>query len=165
VLGAAPARALDLGSGAGVPGLVLALHWPESRWILLDAGVRRATVLTQAVTALGLDARVGVVCARAEEAGQNPAHRGHYDLVTARSFGAPAVTAECGAPFLRVGGILAVTEPPDATSRWPVEGLATFGLAPGASSTTPNAQQLIAVSPCPDRYPRRTGVPAKRPLF
>jgi 16S rRNA (guanine527-N7)-methyltransferase len=148
-----------------VPGLVLALHWPGSRWTLLDAGVRRAALLTQAVSALGLADRVDVLCARAEDAGRDPAHRGRYDLVTARSFGAPAVTAECGAALLHPGGILAVTEPPDGSARWPDDGLALLGLTLGTASSAPRAQLIRANAPCPERYPRRTGVPAKRPLF
>ena len=164
-IGRAPACALDLGSGAGIPGLVLALEWPASSWVLLDAGERRTVVLAEAVERLGLADRVEVVCQRAEVAGRDPRHRGGYDLVTARSFGAPAVTAECGAPLLRVGGVLAVTEPPDAHARWPAAGLELLGLSLGPSSDSPNLQQLLAVEACPDRYPRRVGVPAKRPLF
>jgi len=160
-----PRAALDLGSGAGVPGLVLALHWPASRWILLDAGARRTALLTQAVSALRLADRVDVLCARAEDAGRDPGLRGSCDLVTARSFGPPAVTAECAAPFLRVGGVVAVTEPPGNEPRWPIEGLAVLGLTLGPRSESPHVQQLIATAQCPDRYPRRVGMPAKRPLF
>lgn len=160
-----PSRALDLGSGAGVPGLVLAVEWPDSTWVLLDAGERRTTVLQQAVIDLGVGSRVTVICGRAEGLGHDPAHRGTYDLVTSRSFGPPAVTAECGAPFLRVGGVLAVTEPPDEQPRWPAEGLAELGLVAGHTTEAPRTQQLIASAPCPDRYPRRIGIPVKRPLF
>jgi 16S rRNA (guanine527-N7)-methyltransferase len=59
-----------------------------------------------------------------------------------------------------------VSEPPDAPDRWSVAGLAELGLALGARSTgAPVTQTLHQVAPCPDRYPRRDGVPAKRPLF
>ena len=107
-----PERALDLGSGAGVPGLALAGRWPDSRWMLLDANERRGALLVQAIADLGWVGRVQVVVARAEDAARDSGLRGAFDLVTARSFGPPAVTAECGAPFLSVGGRLVVSEPP-----------------------------------------------------
>ena len=161
-----PGHALDLGSGAGVPGLVLALWWPESTWVLLDSGQRRVAVLEAAVESLGLEARVTAVCGRAEDLGREGRLRGRFDLVTARSFGAPAVTAECGAPFLRVGGILAVTEPPADDARWPAAGLGELGLTPlGPHPGPPRVQFLQQATPCPDRYPRRVGIPTKRPLF
>jgi 16S rRNA (guanine527-N7)-methyltransferase len=166
-LATAPVRALDLGSGAGVPGLVLALHWPDSTWVLLDANRRRVAFLERAAHRLGLTSRVSAVLGRAETTGRDAEHRSTYDLVTARSFGAPAVTAECGSPFLRVGGILAVSEPPADTDRWPPEHLALLGLVPldRSPDPPPHVQLLRQGMLCPDLYPRRVGLPAKRPLF
>jgi 16S rRNA (guanine527-N7)-methyltransferase len=170
----APAQFLDLGSGGGVPGLVLAQWWPESRAVLLEARERRCAFLREAVRDLDLDGRVVVIWARAEEAGHRDYLRGVFDLVVARGFGPPAVTAECGAPFLRVGGTLVVSEPPDdgetgappGASRWPAPGLARLGLVVGRSWTDGfRYQSLDPVEPCPDRYARNPGVPAKRPLF
>ena len=110
---AAPAGpALDLGSGAGLPGLPLALAWPDTTWTLLDASTTRGDFLREAVARLGLSERVDVVTERAETAGHG-AGRGRYALVVARSFAAPAVTAECGSPFLCTGGRLVVAEPPE----------------------------------------------------
>jgi 16S rRNA (guanine527-N7)-methyltransferase len=164
----APGLAVDLGSGAGVPGLVLAVRaWPATRWVLVESGQQRAAFLREAVAQLALDGRVRVVAARAEEAGRDPELRAAADVVVARSFGPPAVVAECGAPFLRVGGQLLVAEPPGgAPERWPAAPLAQLGLAPDGAIAAPRAiQRLRQVSPCPERYPRRTGLPAKRPLF
>jgi 16S rRNA (guanine527-N7)-methyltransferase len=165
-----PALALDLGSGAGLPGLVLALGWPQAELVLLDAGERRTAFLEQAVADLGIADRVRVVRGRAEEVGRHHTERGRYDLVVARSFAAPPVVAECAAPFLRVGGRLITSEPPERSpatgERWPADGLGLLGLSP--SRRVENdfsyrvAEQQIA---CPDRFPRRVGVPAKRPLF
>ena len=159
-----PEQAVDLGSGAGIPGLVLAGIWPESRWVLVDAARRRTELLEEAIAQLGWAPRITVVHGRAEEVGRDPLHRHRHDLVTARSFGPPAVTAECGAGLLRVGGVLAVTEPPDpGAERWSVPGLASLGLE--LLPPQPGLQRMVLVRPPEDRYPRRPGVPERRPLW
>ena len=158
-----PARALDLGSGAGIPGLALAGLWPQSCWVLLDAANRRVELLRDAVARLGWGDRVAVVHGRAEELGRDPAHREVYDLVTSRSFGPPAVTAECGGSFVRVGGHLLVTEPPIEGDRWALDGLEPLGLVP--ERRVAGVQVLRRTRELDERYPRRSGVPAKRPLF
>jgi len=112
VAGTIPRHWVDLGSGGGLPGLVLAWLWPHSSGALLDSAHRRTEFLEESIRSLAWQARLEVVCARAEEAGRDPALREAFDLVVARSFGPPAVTAECAAPFLRVGGLLVVSEPP-----------------------------------------------------
>lgn len=165
VIGAAPGSGVDLGSGAGVPGLALALHWPTSRWLLLDANRRRTRFLEAAIDALGVGARVIVEHRRAEEVGRDPIHRGAHDLVVARSFGPPAVVAECAAPLLSVDGVLVVSEPPDRPDRWPVDEMAALGLVAEATPTGSGVARFRATTACPDRFPRRVGVPAKRPLF
>jgi 16S rRNA (guanine527-N7)-methyltransferase len=135
---------------------------------LVDAGRRRLDFLAEAVGVLGLDDRVEVVGGRAEELAQDPRLRGRFDLVVARGFGPPAVTAECGAGFLAVGGRMVVSEPPGGRpDRWPPEGLEVLGLVPAVTAEAEGAsyQVLHQVSGCPDRFPRRTGIPSKRPLF
>jgi len=168
-----PARALDLGAGGGLPGLVLAVErWPDTAWTFLDAQAKRTAFLDRVVEELGLDGRVAVVTERAEVVGRDPEHRGRYDLVTSRSFGPPAVTAECAAPLLRDGGVLVVSEPPETTEdRWPAEVLAELGFAPAERLTADAAGRPVHLvrlrrrGPVPDRSPRRVGIPAKRPLF
>ena len=163
---AAPARVLDLGSGGGVPGLPLMLLWPGSRWVLLDASSKRAAFLKEAVAALDLAEHAEVVPRRAETAARSDL-RGRFDLVVARGFAGPAVTAECGSGFLRSGGRMIVAEPPGgAPSRWDPAGLRHLGMVVGPALDSPTAcQVLLQEHPCPDRYPRRVGVPAKRPLW
>jgi 16S rRNA (guanine527-N7)-methyltransferase len=171
--GAAPARALDLGAGGGLPGLVLAAEvWPEARWTFVDAQLRRTTFLAEAVETLGIADRVLVVHGRAEEVGRDGEHRGTYDLVVARSFGPPAVVIECAAPLLRIGGQLVVSEPPaaDPAERWPADGLAGFGAGPASPIEVdgPDPVHLVRielVEACPEVFPRRVGIPAKRPAF
>lgn len=168
-VGQEPEHALDLGAGGGVPGLVLAaLAWRRCHVVLVDAGLRRTVFLRDAVRALDLEPRVAVVRGRAEEVGRDGGHRGHYDVVVARAFGPPAVVAECGAPLLDVGGRLVVSEPPGSPdlSRWPEPGLARLGLVPMFSIADGRRfVELRLVTPVSERFPRRTGVPAKRPLF
>lgn len=161
-----PGHALDLGSGGGVPGLPLALLWAETRFVLLDGSITRARFLTKAVDTLSLSSRVTVIAERAEVAGRGPS-RGRFDLVVSRSLGAPPVTAECAAPFLRVGGRLVIAEPPGGNAdRWPPHGLALLGMRPLRAVIEPSALQVLEqTSLCPPEFPRRTGVPSKRPLF
>lgn len=173
-LDAAPGRFLDLGSGGGVPGLVLAGLWPESEAVLLDASAKRCAFLGDAIDDLGYTGRVRVVRARAEDGGRREDLRGRFDVVVSRGFGAPPVTAECGAPFLEVGGTLVVSEPPassearvpDTGERWPEAGLARVGLRTESAWSEPfHYRSFVLERPCPEEYPRRDGVPAKHPLF
>ena len=159
-------RVLDLGSGGGVPGLVLAEAIPRLELTLLEAGARRCRFLRAAVTGLDLGTRVEVVEERAETAARHPDLREAFDAVVARSFGSPAVTAECAVGFLRPGGSLVVSEPPEAGSRWPPGELAGLGLAPAVACGTGGFSfvRLDKVR-ADDRWPRRVGIPAKRPRF
>src|SRR5205085_6392124 len=124
----------------GLPGLVLATYRPELELTLLEARQRACRFLREAVAAID---RPGVVVveARAEEAARRADLREAYDAVVARSFGPPAVTAECAVGFLRPGGRLVVSEPPvdeaphpigeeRTAARWPVPGLEELGFAP-----------------------------------
>ena len=156
---------VDLGSGGGVPGLVLAVARPDLRLVLMDARAKRCRFLEAAAEALGLTAEV--VEGRAEVIGRT-GRRGGADAVVARSFGLPSVTAECGSPLLRVGGRLVVGEPPPPPQpdRWPVTGLRRLGLEATMRVVADTSVQVLEQrSPCPDAYPRRNGVPAKEPLF
>lgn len=165
---------LDLGSGGGLPGLVLAAGRPETRFVLLDGNQRRCAFLAASVERLGLADRVEVELGRAEELARRPDLDGRFDAVVARSFGPPAVTAECAVRFLRGVGAdgaaarLLVSEPPTGSEdRWPVGGLTQLGLTLGERVVVDDAtiQVLIAVERCADRLPRRVGIPGKRPLF
>jgi 16S rRNA (guanine527-N7)-methyltransferase len=170
--GARAPHILDLGSGGGLPGLVIAIRWPVATLVLLDASERRTEFLQRAVRRCGLGERVSVVHQRAEVGGRDPEYRGTFDGVVVRSFGAPAVVAECGAPFLRLGGWLIVSEPPGTSgedgnpARWPADGVAQVGLEPGEFVREGFGYQVLYQrEPCPERFPRRNGVPAKQPLF
>ena len=159
-------RMLDLGSGGGVPGLILACDWADSRWTLLDSNLRSVDFLEEAVSGLELGARVAVVAQRVEEAGRSTEHRQKYGLVTARAVAPAAVVAEYVAPLLLPDGVAVIAEPPGGPDRWDSEGLAELGLSLVERRTEPvSVVVLRATAPLPERYPRRTGVARKRPLW
>ena len=169
-----PPRLVDLGAGGGLPGLVLAAEWPEATVALLEVNGRRAAFLRRAVERLSLGDHVSVLEERAEVCGRAAGMRAGFDAVVARSFGRPAVVAECASPLLRVGGWLLVSEPPrseaeardDQDRRWPPAPLRQLGLEPASVLHEEyEYRTLMQARPCPDRFPRRNGVPAKKPLF
>jgi 16S rRNA (guanine527-N7)-methyltransferase len=165
-----PASVIDLGTGGGIPGLVLASSWPDTRVVLMDANERRTTFLQEVVDSWVGGARCEVVRGRAEELGRDGALREQFDAVTSRSFGPPAATAECGSSFLAVGGAMVISEPPDTDleDRWPRAGLQRLGLAPVATLRPVGRfgyQVLTKAEALDDQYPRRVGIPVKRPLF
>ena len=109
-----------------------------------------------------------VVLTRAEAYSRTPNVAESFDLVTARSFGPPSVTAECGARFLKVGGLMVVSEPPVETDleRWSDAGLNELGLVSLGRVRHGAAFQILRkLNPTPNTYPREIGTPAKRPLF
>jgi 16S rRNA (guanine527-N7)-methyltransferase len=171
--GTPPARAVDLGAGGGLPGLVLAQEcWPNANWVFVDAQRKRTDFLIEAVEALGLDDRVMVLTERAELVARDQAHRGTYDLVVSRSFGPPAVVLECAAPLLRPEGWFVVSEPPATAlaARWPTDALAMLGCRPAEGLVVGDGEgyhfaRIQQAEATADRYPRRVGIPTKRPLF
>lgn len=161
------ATIVDLGSGGGLPGLVLIDQGLGQRWWLVEAMEKRAVHLAVALEEdLGVTGHL-VLHQRAEELGRDPERRHGADVVIARLFGSPAATAECSAPLLRPGGVLIVSEPPGRPSRWPAEGVALVGMEPGDLVERDGMafQVLHQSEPCGDAIPRAIGRPAKRPLF
>jgi 16S rRNA (guanine527-N7)-methyltransferase len=171
-------RLVDMGAGGGLPGLVVAQHWPEASLVLLEANERRSAFLRRVVERLEFADRVSILEERAEICGRDPEWRGTFDGAIARSFGRPAVLAECAAPLLKSGAWVVVSEPPSSTQgttgpaaaetaeRWPAGALRQFGLEPGRLLHAEFDYQLLRqVEICPERFPRRNGVPAKKPLF
>jgi 16S rRNA (guanine527-N7)-methyltransferase len=165
-----PFRLADLGSGGGLPGLVVASEWADVTVDLIEANGRRAASLRVALNRLELGGETRVVEERAESCGRDETMRGTFDGVTARSFGRPAVVAECAAPLLKPGGWLLVSEPPNGEERqemrWPDAPLRLLGLVPEELVHGEFEYQILRQAElCPDRFPRRVGVPTKRPLF
>lgn len=163
-----PASFLDLGSGAGIPGLAVALEWPGVQGTLLDGQVRRTAWLRTAVARLGLADRITVIEGRAEDLGHDPELRERFPLVLARGFGPPAATAECGSGFTAPSGRLSVSEPPGgAPDRWPGAGLEQVGLEI-STQVVQSAGSFVILrkqTPLEDRFPRRRNLPLKSPLW
>ena len=157
---------VDLGSGGGIPGLVLADLWPSSSWVFVDSHQRRMATLAQVLADLGWESRCEIQVGRAEDTARIHSLRGSADAVVARGFAAPAVTAECAAGFLAVGGVLIVSEPPTGPDRWSDRGLARLGMKRSPVAAEP--YRFFAAcqkSLCPSTFPRAVGIPAKSPLF
>ncbi len=172
VPGDAVLRALDVGSGAGFPGIPLKIAWPRWCLALADANEKRCRFLRETIAALGL-ADAHVLEGRAEALGHHPEHRAAYDLVLARAVAPLAVLLEYTLPFLRLGGLLAA--PKGSSAAREAEGAARAleelggELVVMAPFTPPGGrEQTISlvrkIRPTPDRYPRRPGTPRKRPL-
>ncbi len=157
----------DLGSGGGVPGLVLALECPSIRLVLLDRSHRRTEFLSEAVRDLDLTARIAVLSGDATDVAYLEDHRHAYDGVVSRAFGPPAAVAECGVGLMRLGGRLVVSEPPGAdASRWPETPLRRLGLVyRGTAGTVPSFAVLERTVEAADEYPRPWKRIRKRPLF
>jgi 16S rRNA (guanine527-N7)-methyltransferase len=117
----------DLGSGGGLPGLVIAVRCPRLRITLVERRATRADLLRRAVRSLSLEGRVEVVADDVQQVAlRSPAS---FDVVTARSFAAPPITAKWAGRLLRPGGMLIVSEPPeDDPARWPADVLTEAGL-------------------------------------
>jgi 16S rRNA (guanine527-N7)-methyltransferase len=166
-------RIADLGAGAGFPGLVLAAALPDSRVDLIEATRRKCEVIDRLAAAAGLEQRAQAVPARAEEWAAGGGHAA-YDVVTARALAPLAVICEYAAPLLRIGGTLVAWK----GARDPAEEQAgaraasEIGLSPPeVVATTPyvgsrnrHLHVYSKVSETPARYPRRSGVAARKPI-
>lgn len=165
--------AIDIGAGGGLPGIPIKIARPDLQLTLLEATAKKASFLRKAVEQLGLS-RVSVVSARAEDAGRDPAHRQMYALALARAVAPLPVLVELALPLLRVGGVLAspkgsraqeeVEAAESALSKCGGEVLSVTTLELPWSGPAPTLVIVRKVAPTPDRYPRRPGIPAKRPL-
>ena len=161
-------RIADLGAGAGPPGLVLAIALPEAEVTLVESVGKKCAWMEATVERLGLS-NARVACARVEEFEDDP-----FDVVTARALASLPVVCEYAAPLLREGGVLVAwkgavdeVEEADGLAAAEVLGLAREAVLavepyPGSERRTLHVFRKVAATP--DRYPRRPGMAAKRPL-
>ncbi len=172
VLPAQPGRLIDVGTGAGFPGVALRLVNPQIQLTLADSTAKKTGFLSHIVQVLDLD-DVQVVTARAEELGQLPEHREEYDWAVARALAAMPVLLEYLLPLVRVGGFVLAQKGAEVQAELDGSEQA-LQLLGGAIEQVkavelPGGERhhLVVVrktEPTPAKYPRRSGMPAKRPL-
>ena len=165
-------RAIDVGSGAGFPGIPLAICLPEVRFVLLDSLGKRVEFLRSVIDALGLNAEA--LHLRAEDGARRPELREAFDLATARAVAPLNLLAEYLLPFVRVGGHMLAYKGPGldaerAEAEFAFQTLGgRFARAEAVSIPGRDWNHCLAwiekTAPTPDRYPRKSGKPEKSPL-
>jgi 16S rRNA (guanine527-N7)-methyltransferase len=169
-----PERMIDIGTGAGFPGLVLKLVWPSTQVTLVESVGKKADFCRHIVTQLGLE-HVTVISERAEVVGQDPAHRHTYDLAVARAVARMPILMEYLLPLVhRNGKVMAMKgETAPAETHTATQAIHLLGgklhklvhlELPGVAE-----ERFIVVvdkvARTPEGYPRRPGIPAKSPIL
>lgn len=164
---------IDIGSGAGFPGIPLKILEPTLSLTLVDSVAKKARFMQAVVDELGFD-KVTVLAERAEELGRNPQHRQQYAMATARAVAQLPTLVEYLLPLVKVGGmILAQKGSSGAAETAQAERAITLlggGQARVDSITLPDRDtphyfvSVPKVRQTPPQYPRRVGLPRKRPL-
>ena len=163
-------RVVDVGSGGGLPGLPLKIVLPGLSLTLVEADQAKAAFLVRACAALGLR-EVEVVARRAEEVGQDPLYRESFDVALARALAPMPVLVELCLPLVRVGGRLLAQKTEGENLDAARRAIETMGgkldrvvAAPSAARGTGTVVIVDKVRPTPPAYPRRPGVPSRKPL-
>lgn len=168
-----PGRLVDVGTGAGFPGIPLKIMYPTLKLTLVESVGKKAMFCQHIVKVLGLE-QVEVVQARAEELGQSANHREKYDWAVARAVANLNVLSEYLIPLLRVGGTMlaqkgesGLAEAQSAEGAMKLLGGKLKQVIPVNLPGVVDDRYLILVdkvAATPPRYPRKPGVPAKQPL-
>ncbi|HXG36717.1 MAG TPA: 16S rRNA (guanine(527)-N(7))-methyltransferase RsmG [Dehalococcoidia bacterium] len=166
-------RVIDIGAGGGFPGLPLKIVWPHLHLTLLEASTRKTDFLRQLVATLALSG-VEVVTGRAEDIARRAEHRESYDLALARAVAPLPVLVELALPFLKVDGYLAALKgsrlaeelraSANALQQLGGELKQVYQLPTPGGVAAPGVVLIHKAAPTPERFPRRIGIPAKRPL-
>ncbi|MGV7976167.1 MAG: 16S rRNA (guanine(527)-N(7))-methyltransferase RsmG [Anaerolineaceae bacterium] len=172
-LNAAPRSLIDVGTGAGFPGIPLKLMLPNMRLTLVESIQKKAGFCTHVVEKLGLR-QVQILPERAEDVGQDPAHRESYDLATARAVAAMPTLVEYLLPLVRIGGLVIMQKGESAQlealkSEKVIQRLGgkIRVILPVVLPGVADERYLVVlekVARTSAEYPRRTGLPAKQPL-
>ena len=168
-----PRHLVDVGTGAGFPGIPLKILYPSMRLTLVESVGKKAAFCRHAVEALRLEA-VDVVAARAEDVGRTAAHREAYDWAVARAVAALPVLAEYLLPLTQVGGTMLAQkgesgpmETHQAENALTLLGGLVRQLIPVTLPGVAEDRYLVVVdkvAATPPLYPRKPGIPAKKPL-
>lgn len=158
-------RVIDIGSGGGLPAIPLAVAMPNVQFTLLEANARKCAFLEHVAGTLGLT-NVAVAPGRAEELGHQPALREQYDRAISRAAARPEVLLELALPFVRPGGdLVAQVSPLDPILLEPAARLLGGGRPRVEHPTGGHALMVVAkLAPTPARFPRRPGLPGRKPL-
>jgi 16S rRNA (guanine527-N7)-methyltransferase len=168
-------RLADVGSGGGLPGIPIKIVKPDLHTTLIESTGKKSRFLGHAAEVMSLDG-LEVVNARVEDLGQSPAYRGTYDVATARAVAHLAVIAEYCAPLLAVGGraISMKARLDEAELREGKKAAELVGAKVSERIPVPfipelgdRERQLVIIEKVratPARYPRKPGMPTKRPL-
>jgi len=171
----ANACVIDVGSGAGLPGIPVAIARPDLRVTLLECTRKKCRFLEHMIARAPLP-QVSVDCRRAEDAGRDQATRETFDIAMTRAVAEVAVATELCLPLVKVGGAVLIMKGPQAQEEIArgVKAIATLGgelesARPFALPTPTGAAARVIVvlrkvHPTPEKYPRPPGIPAKRPL-
>jgi len=159
-------RLVDVGSGGGLPGLVLKIARPDLEVTLVEADQDKAAFLVQASAKLKCE--VEVVARRAEDAGHDSRYRERFDVAVARALAPMRTLVELCLPFVEVGGRLLAQKTHDEEAGHAIEVLGgrleSVMAAPSVARTKGVVIVVRKVAPTPAAYPRRAGVPGRRPL-
>jgi 16S rRNA (guanine527-N7)-methyltransferase len=122
-------RVVDLGSGAGVPGLIVALDRPELELVLVDRRSGRTDSLTRSVLALNLGNRISVKCSEIDDLARDNKFFKQFDAAISRGLGPPLATLRLSRDLVKTGGVVIISEPPPSTqSRWNPDEVSALGL-------------------------------------
>ena len=166
------ATAVDVGSGAGFPGIPLAIMLPDTRFTLIDALSKRVDFLRNVIDRLGLNAEA--LCLRAEDAARQPTLREGFDLAVARAVAPMNVLCEYLLPLVKVGGHMLALKGPGVDEELAQAENALQLLGGKVERVQPlvipgrdwdhRAAWIAKAAPTPRKYPRRAGTVEKRPL-
>ncbi|BAY35231.1 glucose-inhibited division protein B (plasmid) [Nostoc carneum NIES-2107] len=170
---AAGASVIDIGTGAGFPGIPIAIAAANCKITLLDSTRKKVTFIEKILTTLGLSNGKTLV-GRVEEIGQQRQHRQNYDVATIRAVGSASVCAEYALPLLKVGGLAVIyrgnwTEEETTALQNAVDQLGGV-IAAIEQFTTPLSDSirhclyLRKVTATPTNFPRAVGIPTQKPL-